>query len=66
MSAAYPKGLVSVSAIAGPLTPTAQEINPTIGKGFNMGDNFYFHITPETARQWIGVLETIAAKESNA
>lgn len=56
-------GNVSVSVAAGHIKATSQPTNPEIGQQVSMGDDLYFHITPEIARQWIGVLETIA-KES--
>jgi hypothetical protein len=54
----------SVSIVAGPLTLASNPIG-TLGHMLKMhGGATYITITPETARQWIGVLETIAAKES--
>ncbi len=52
-------GLVSVSVIAGHIEAVDQPPHELIGQQIRMGDNFYFHITAETARQWVGVLNTI-------
>lgn len=57
-------GTLSLSIIAGPIRATRHPINERIGKQFTMGADLSFHITPEMARQWIGVLETIT-EESN-
>ena len=54
------KGNVSVSVLAGHITATERPISDLIGKQVMMGDDLYFHITPEVAAQWIAVLETIA------
>lgn len=59
-------GILSVSAIAGPIRATSQPRNPNIGQQVTMGDDLYFHITPEVARQWIGVLEPIAKDVGDA
>lgn len=59
-------GHTSVSVIAGHIRATTQPIHPEIGKQVSMSDNLYFSITPEIARQWIGVLEAIiTAEETN-
>ena len=51
--------LVSVSIIAGPI-----EHRPgtsSFGSLVRMGDgNIYFQITPETAKQWLPVIQQIA------
>ena len=55
----------SVSIVAGPLTLPRDPIG-TLGHMLKMhGGATYITITSETAKQWIGVLETIA-EESNA
>lgn len=57
-------GLLNVSVLAGEIQPTQQAINPAIGKQVTMGDSgLIFHITPEIAKQWLPVLQTIAAEE---
>lgn len=53
-------GGISVSVLAGHIKATSQPIHPEIGQQVSMGDDLYFHITAEVARQWISVLETIA------
>jgi hypothetical protein len=55
-------GLVSVSLIAGPIHATTTTPHPELGHQLTMNDNFYMHITPDTARQWIGALEKIATE----
>ena len=59
-------GTVGVSITCGPISATDQPIHPRIGQQVTMGDDasFMLHITPEMARQWIGVLQTIAVKEN--
>jgi hypothetical protein len=53
----------SVSIVAGPLTPAANPLG-VLGHMLKMhGGAAYITITPETARQWIGVLEQIAGPE---
>jgi hypothetical protein len=54
------EGLVSVSLIAGHIAATDQPPHEMIGQQIRMGDYLHFHITADTARQWVGVLETIA------
>lgn len=54
-------GHTSVSVIAGPITPSTRRPDTIV----YMGDGLSILYTPETARQWIGVLETIATKEDN-
>lgn len=56
------EGTVGVSITAGHIKATDQPIHKTIGQQVFMGTggDFAIHITPETARQWIGVLERIA------
>ena len=56
-------GLVSVSLIAGPIHATTTTPHPELGHQYGMNDNFYMHIHPDTARQWITTLEPIATKE---
>ena len=61
MTTSTTEGTVGVSITAGHLTPTDRQ--PTsIGKQLWMGKDgaLAIHITPDVARQWIGVLETIA------
>lgn len=59
-------GIISVSAVAGPIRATNHPRNQKIGQQVTMGDDLYFHITPEVARQWIGVLEPIAKDAGDA
>jgi hypothetical protein len=50
----------SVSIVAGPLT-MPRDPHGTLGHMLKMhGGAMYITITPEIAKQWIGVLETIA------
>jgi hypothetical protein len=59
-------GQVQASVVAGHIEATATKPN-NIGKQVAMtGSGVMFYFTPDVARQWIGVLETIAAKDSNA
>ena len=53
-------GHVSVSLLAGNIAATSRPMHSEIGQQIRMNDDFYFHITPQTARQWIEVLEPIA------
>lgn len=54
----------SVSIVAGPIEPAANPVG-ILGHMLKMhGGATYITITPETARQWIGVLEQIAASEA--
>lgn len=53
-------GSVSVSVLAGHIEVAAIDPNERIGQQVRMSDDLYFHIKPDVARQWIGVLETIA------
>lgn len=55
-------GIVSTSINAGDITATGHG-NPTSGHQLSMGNNLFIHITPETAKQWIGVLEPIAKED---
>ena len=59
---ALTEGTVGVSIVAGHIAATDQPIHPRIGQQVFMGSgaDFAFHITPDVARQWIGVLEPIA------
>jgi hypothetical protein len=56
------EGTVGVSITAGHIAATKQPLHPVIGQQVVMGAgiNFMLHITPDVARQWIGVLEPIA------
>lgn len=56
-------GIVSVSLIAGPIHATTQGPHPELGHQLTMNDNFYLHITPAVAKQWLQTLEPIAEKE---
>ncbi|HCF99593.1 MAG TPA: hypothetical protein DEV93_03515 [Chloroflexi bacterium] len=60
MSTNRTTGHVSVSVRAGHITATSQPIHPQIGKQVEMGNDMYFHITPEVAAQWLPVLTKIA------
>lgn len=53
-------GFVSVSMIAGPIKPSTNRPEMIV----YMGDGLSILYTPEIARQWIGVLETVASKET--
>ena len=57
-----PEGTVGVSITAGHIAATDQPPHPVIGQQVVMGTgvDFMLHITPDVARQWIGVLQTIA------
>lgn len=58
-------GDVSVSVLAGHLHPTSEAANERIGKQIQMGNTgLYFHILPETAKQWIETLTPIAQEAS--
>ena len=50
---------VTVSLSARPIHPATTSKDLLL-----MGDGVYIHITPEIARQWIGVLEGIAEGET--
>lgn len=52
--------IVSVNIIAGPIRATSQPRHELLGQQVSMGDDAYLNITPDVARQWIGVLEPIA------
>lgn len=55
----------SVSIVAGPLT-LPRDPYGTLGHMLKMhGGATYITITPEIAKQWIGVLETIASNETS-
>jgi len=56
------EGTVGVSITAGHIAATDQPLHPVIGQQIVMGTgvDFMLHITPDVARQWIGVLEQIA------
>jgi hypothetical protein len=58
-------GLVSVSLIAGPIHATTTDPHPELGHQLTMNDNFYLHITPTTAKQWLETLTPIASKEGS-
>ena len=55
-------GTVGVSITCGHIAATDQPPHPRVGQQIMMGDDasFMLHITPDVARQWIGVLEGIA------
>jgi len=54
----------SVSIVAGPLTPPANDPIGSLGRMFKMhGGATYITITPDVARQWITVLESISKEE---
>lgn len=53
------KGNISVSVLAGHIEVDVTSPNERIGQQVIMGDDLYFHITPDVAKQWISVLETI-------
>ena len=57
-----PEGTVGVSITAGHIAATDQPPHPVIGQQLVMGTgvDFMLHITPDVAKQWIGVLQTIA------
>ena len=59
---ALTEGTVGVSITAGHIAATDQPMHPVIGQQVSMGTDaaFMLHITPEVAKQWISVLETIA------
>ncbi len=58
------EGNLSVSITAGHIRATSQPQHPLIGQQVAMGNgDLHFHITPEIARQWVGVLEQIVAEE---
>ncbi len=55
---------LSVSILAGPIELADRPPNPDVGQMVLMGfSGFYFHITPEIAKQWVPVLETIAGEK---
>ena len=55
---------LSVSILAGPIQLADRPPNPDIGQMVLMGvSGFYFHITAETAQQWLPVLAEIAAEK---
>lgn len=56
------EGAVGVSITAGRIASSDLPPHPLIGQQVFMGTkgDFAIHITPEIARQWIGVLETVA------
>jgi len=52
---------LSVSILAGPIQLADRPPNPEIGQMVLMGvSGFYFHITPEIAKQWVPVIASIA------
>lgn len=53
-------GSISVSLLAGNITATTRPLHPEIGQQIRMNDDFYFHITPEVAAQWLPVITKIA------
>lgn len=55
---------LSVSVLAGPIELADRGPDPKVGQMVLMGfSGFYFHITPEIAKQWLPVLETIAGEK---
>lgn len=56
-------GHISIAVVAGDIRATTQPVEPKLGQQVRMGDTLFFHIKPEVARQWIGVLEPIAKEE---
>lgn len=66
MTTTAPEGTVGVSITAGHIAATDRPLHPVIGQQVVMGTgaDFMLHITPAVARQWIGVLEAIAASKS--
>lgn len=59
-------GFVTTSVVAGHIRPTSQPMNPKIGKQIAMGEDLHINITPDIARQWIDVLQTIATTEEES
>lgn len=59
---ALTEGTVGVSITAGHIAATDQPMHPKIGQQVSMGTDakFMLHITPDVARQWVGVLSKIA------
>ena len=53
-------GSIYVSVNAGHIKAANLPPHEIIGQQVRMGDDLYFHITPDVARQWIGVLTTVA------
>ena len=52
---------LSVSILAGPIELADRPPNPDVGQMVLMGvSGFYFHITPEIAKQWVPVIASIA------
>ena len=57
-------GRINVSIEAGHLKPTITPPSPALGKQVEMdGSNVLLYITPEVAKQWLTVLETIAGEK---
>jgi hypothetical protein len=55
---------LSVSILAGPIKLADRVPDPKVGQMVLMGfSGFYFHITPEIAKQWVPVLEQIAGEK---
>jgi hypothetical protein len=55
---------LSVSVLAGPIELADRPADPKVGQMVLMGfSGFYFHITPEIAKQWVPVLEQIAGEK---
>lgn len=61
LAAVATEGIVGVSIIAGHIRVTDQPVS-RIGQQVVMGrdGDFTLHITPETARQWLPVIQQIA------
>jgi len=57
-------GRINVSIEAGHLKPTITPPSPALGKQVEMdGSNVLLYITPEVAKQWLTILETIAGEK---
>jgi hypothetical protein len=58
-------GQLHLTVIAGTIEATDIEPSPNIGQQIRMpGSGVLIYITPDIARQWIGVLENITAETS--
>lgn len=54
-------GYITATINAGHISKTSTPPSPKIGQQLQMnGATIHIYITPEVARQWVGVLETIA------
>jgi hypothetical protein len=59
------KTIVSVNVIAGPIRATDQPRHEKLGQQVAMGEDLYFNLTPETAQQWLPVIQQIANEGIN-